>query len=95
MGKLSHARIDSRLDAGIDDPAESLYDNELQVGYSKGSILLYQLGTWHRGTPVQLGGMRRSGHFCFRTAEADWVGGDVGVGGERGGTNRGWARIRG
>ena len=76
---LRHS-IDSRLDAGIDDPAELLYDNELQVGYSKGSILLYQLGTWHRGTPVQLGGMRRSGHFCFRTAEADWVGGDVGVG---------------
>ena len=27
------------------------------------------MGTWHRGTPVQLGGLRRSGHFCFRTAE--------------------------
>lgn len=76
---LRHS-VDSRLDQEIEDPSPQLYDNERQVGYSKGSILLYQLGTWHRGTPVQLGGLRRSGHFCFRTASAEWVGGDVGVG---------------
>jgi hypothetical protein len=37
---LRHS-VDSRLDQGIADPSPQLYDNERQVGYTKGSILLY------------------------------------------------------
>ena len=78
---LRHS-VDGRLDKGSPraDPSQALYDHERQLAYCPGAVLLYTLGTWHRGTPVQLGGMRRSGHICFRTAEATWIGGDVGVG---------------
>ncbi len=58
----------------LDDPRPSLYSKERKVAYRKGSMLLFQLGTWHRGTPVIHGRLRRIHHLCFRKAAATWIG---------------------
>lgn len=63
------------------DPAEDrLYDRERYPRYSCGTLLLWQLGLWHRGTPVNPGAVRRKHHLSFRTADAEWIGGSAGMG---------------
>lgn len=37
---------------------QALYEAERLVRYRPGTALLYQLGTWHRGTPVNSGCVR-------------------------------------
>ena len=37
---------------------EGLYNVERQAAYTRGSVFLYSLGTWHRGTPVEPHGVR-------------------------------------
>jgi len=78
---LSHTGIDAKYggwlpdDIDVDnDPRPKLYAMERKVAYKKGSILLYQLGTWHRGTPVLHGQTRRIHHLCFRKASCTWIG---------------------
>jgi hypothetical protein len=73
------------LDGGLDhseDPPErnGLYSVERQAAYVTGSVFLYSLGTWHRGTPVAPHGIRRIQFNCYRSQAADWVGGDNTVG---------------
>lgn len=78
---LSHTGIDAKYggwlpdDIDVDnDPRPKLYAMERKVAYKKGSILLYQLGTWHRGTPVLHGQTRCIHHLCFRKASCTWIG---------------------
>jgi len=58
----------------------ALYSVERRARYRKGSVLLYQLGCWHRGTPVNVRQTRRNHHLCFRVVDAEWVGGSSDVG---------------
>jgi hypothetical protein len=53
---------------------------EMRARYNPGTILLYQLGTWHRGTRVETGACKLKHHLSFRTKEAEWVGGSNSVG---------------
>jgi hypothetical protein len=88
---LGHT-LDGRLAGGLSsfgakpnqggNPPEDnkLYDVERQAAYTKGSVFLYSLGTWHRGTPVEPHGIRRIQFNCYKKREAEWVGGDNGVG---------------
>jgi hypothetical protein len=41
-----------------DDDREAMYANERCAKYHKGTVLMYQLGCWHRGTPVNYGYVR-------------------------------------
>lgn len=73
---LGHT-LDGRLDSSKDPPERNgLYNVERQAAYSKGSVFLYSLGTWHRGTPVEPHGIRRIQFNCYRRKDATWVGGD-------------------
>jgi hypothetical protein len=73
---LGHT-LDGRLDSSKDPPERNgLYSVERQAAYTKGSVFLYSLGTWHRGTPVEPHGIRRIQFNCYRTKAATWVGGD-------------------
>jgi hypothetical protein len=76
---LQHTGIPAKYggwlpDEHEDDPRPSLYSKERKVAYRIGSMLLFQLGTWHRGTPVIHGRLRRIHHLCFRKAAATWIG---------------------
>eukprot|EP01052_Picozoa_sp_SAG31_P015536 SAG31_NODE_1002_length_10448_cov_27.630399_2_plen_132_part_00 len=61
VGGLGHT-LDSRLIAGGGGAdymeKQGLYPVERQVAYKRGSVFLYSLGTWHRGTPVEPHGIR-------------------------------------
>lgn len=74
---LAHT-LDGRLDSSKDSPPErnGLYSVERQAAYTKGSVFLYSLGTWHRGTPVEPHGIRRIQFNCYKKKQATWVGGD-------------------
>ena len=63
-----------------DPDKESLYDQELYPRYRRGTLLLWQLGLWHRGTPVNPGAVRRKHHLSFRRADAEWIGGSAAMG---------------
>ena len=63
-------------DPGVDD----LYERERWPQYRRGTLLLWQLGMWHRGTPVAAGAVRRKQHLSFRRVECEWVGGSSGMG---------------
>ena len=80
--RLGHT-LDGRLERGATgDPAErnGLYTVERQAAYVSGSVFLYSLGTWHRGTPVAPHGIRRIQFNCYRARDSPWVGGDNTVG---------------
>jgi hypothetical protein len=70
---------DSTIDEA-EDPRPALYAAERQAQFRKGSLLLFQLGTWHRGTPVNPNKIRRVHHLCFRRADCTWVGGSEAFG---------------
>ena len=70
---LQHSK-DERL-GGAPVDREAMYLLEQSTQYSTGSVLLYQLGTWHRGVPVAAGAVRRTKHLSFRKAGCDWIGG--------------------
>ena len=50
-----------------------LYANERAVKFSPGTVLIYNLGTWHRGTCVNEGEVRYSQGIGLRRADAEWV----------------------
>jgi len=60
-----------------DDPR---YKKERRIAYTKGSALVYTIGTWHRGTPVNEGETRWVMFLSFRANFAEWVGGQPEVG---------------
>jgi len=69
------------------DPAafalrQALYEREEVVRFKPGTILFYRHDTWHRGTPVAPGKLRRVHNLAWRRADArgwsNW--------------NEGWAR---
>ena len=63
------------------DPGrDELYGKERWPRYRRGTLLLWQLGLWHRGMPVAAGAVRRKHHFSFRRADVEWVGGSSGMG---------------
>lgn len=53
--------------------AAHLYAREQQVHYSPGTVLLYRLDTWHRGTPIVPGALRVVQNITFRRAESEWI----------------------
>ena len=53
--------------------AAQLYDQEQQVFFSPGTVLLYRLDVWHRGTAVLPGAVRRAAQSVYRRADAPWV----------------------
>ena len=63
-----------------DPDTEKLYDIEKYPRYQAGTLLLWQLGVWHRGTPVNPGAVRRKHHLSFRRADATWIGGSSSMG---------------
>jgi hypothetical protein len=62
------------------DDVSPMYSLERMPRYHAGTALIYQLGCWHRGTPVNHGHVRRKHHLSFRSAGAEWIGGAVSVG---------------
>jgi hypothetical protein len=64
--------------AGIDPAAASwrtdhLYRREQRVRFAPGTVLLYRLDTWHRGTPIRPGAMRIVQNVTFRRADCEWI----------------------
>ena len=45
---------------------QKLYNREIFADTNVGDILFYRLDTWHRGTPVKKGKVRRSKIFYLR-----------------------------
>ena len=81
-GVRDHPRIQSRAAAeeyfrGADPAAaamrQALYEREQAVRFRLGTVALYQLGVWHRGTPVLPGRRRIVQTIVFRSAAAEWV----------------------
>ena len=52
---------------------EKLYAREEYVKYKKGSILFYRLDVWHRGTPVNVGKVRRTHNLLYKKTGCDWI----------------------
>ena len=52
---------------------QRLYEEERPVRYRPGTILLYQLNAWHRGTPPLPGKLRIIHHIVWRRAAAEWI----------------------
>ena len=50
-----------------------LYARESGVAARPGTVLLYSHHTWHRGTAVNPGQLRRTLGVVYRRAEAEWV----------------------
>ena len=52
-----------------------LYERERSVRFRVGTVALYQLGTWHRGTPVRTEpeAQRVVQTIVFRSVEAEWI----------------------
>eukprot|EP01044_Picomonas_judraskeda_P003836 COSAG03_NODE_326_length_8956_cov_4.802077_4_plen_180_part_00 len=50
-----------------------LYREGRPVRYRKGTILLYRLDAWHRGTPPLPGKLRINHHIIWRKASSEWV----------------------
>ena len=50
-----------------------LYEREHGVSATRGTAFLYRHDTWHRGTAVNLGQLRRTLGVVYRRQEAEWV----------------------
>jgi hypothetical protein len=50
-----------------------LYSEGRPVRYRRGTILLYRLDGWHRGTPPLPGKLRINHHIIWRKASSEWV----------------------
>ena len=58
----------------VDDTGRAdLYARERAVRFTPGTVLMYALGTWHRGMPVWEGQARYHHHIGLRRADAEWV----------------------
>lgn len=53
--------------------AEHLYPRQVRARFRVGSLLLYRHDTWHRGTPLEPGGMRLAQNLTFRKAASEWI----------------------
>ena len=51
----------------------ALYSKEKAVQYRPGTVLLYRMDTFHRGTPIKPGAERLTHHFGFKRASAEWM----------------------
>ena len=51
---------------------KKLYDREVLVKYSKGTVLLYRHDVFHRGTPVNANQKRLVQNLVYRRSEATW-----------------------
>lgn len=52
---------------------EQLYSRERPVLFKPGTVLLYRLDVWHRGTPLREGKLRRVANLELRRGSADWL----------------------
>ena len=52
---------------------KELYKKEKVVHYKPGTILFYRHDIWHRGTPVNLGQVRRVINLAYRRESCDWL----------------------
>lgn len=60
------------------DPAiyafrQNLYAKEKYVRYKKGTVLLYRLDVWHRGTPMKSGSSRIVMNLAYKKASHHWL----------------------
>ena len=53
--------------------ATELYKNEQLVRYRPGVAVLYRADSWHRGTPVMAGRLRRTHGLVYRRGDRPWV----------------------
>ena len=52
---------------------KELYRKEKMVKFNPGTILFYRHDIWHRGTPVNLGKVRRVVNLGYRRNSCDWL----------------------
>ena len=52
---------------------QELYQKEKFAAFKPGTILFYRHDIWHRGTPVNLGQVRRVVNLGFRRESCDWL----------------------
>lgn len=52
---------------------QKLYQNEKFIKFKPGTILFYRHDIWHRGTPVNLGKVRRVMNLAYRRESCDWL----------------------
>ena len=51
---------------------EGVYQTEVLGRFRPGTVLLYRMDFWHRGTPLRVGAVRRTSHIVWRRADAEW-----------------------
>ena len=52
---------------------KKLYEREIPVKFTRGTVLLYRHDVFHRGTPVKLNKFRIAHNLVYRRSDADWI----------------------
>ena len=60
-------------DKDIYEFRQKLYNKERYVKYKKGSVLIYRLDVWHRGTPIKIDSRRIVINLAYKKAGRDWL----------------------
>jgi hypothetical protein len=51
---------------------QGLYEREAKAAYKTGTVLFYRMDTWHRGTPLFEGQVRRTHNLVYKKADCEW-----------------------
>ena len=52
---------------------KELYKKEKFAAFKPGTVLFYRHDIWHRGTPVNIGQVRRAMNLAYRRESCDWL----------------------
>ena len=52
---------------------KELYSKEKLAAFKPGTVLFYRHDIWHRGTPVNIGMVRRAMNLAYRRESCDWL----------------------
>ena len=52
---------------------KELYNKEKFAAFKPGTVLFYRHDIWHRGTPVNIGQVRRAMNLAYRRESCDWL----------------------
>lgn len=52
---------------------DNLYSRECSAVFNEGSVLFYRLDTWHRGTPLIDGKIRRCHNLLYKKSGCTWI----------------------
>lgn len=52
---------------------QKLYENEIKISPKIGDVLFYRLDLWHRGTPVNMGRVRRVLNLAWKKSSCSWI----------------------